>query len=132
MRIGELARATGTKAATIRYYEREGLLPAADRTESNYRDYSDEHLATLSFVRRARELGFSMAQVRELLALSDHDEKPCQDVDQLAQQQLAEVERKIADLSALRDELGQMLRSCQADKIGECQIIGSLGRHSVV
>ncbi|WP_370179967.1 helix-turn-helix domain-containing protein [Alteriqipengyuania sp.] len=132
MRIGELARATGTKAATIRYYEREGVLPAADRTESNYRDYSDEHLATLSFVRRARELGFSMAQVRELLALSDHDEKPCQDVDQLAQQQLAEVERKIADLSALRDELGQMLRSCQADKIGECQIIGSLGRHSVV
>ena len=72
-----------------------------------------------------------MAQVRELLALSDHDEKPCHDVDQLAQQQLAEVERKIADLSALRDELGRMLRSCQADKIGECQIIGNLGRHAV-
>lgn len=131
MRIGELARATGTKTETIRYYEREGILPAADRTDSNYRDYSDEHLATLTFVRRARELGFSMAQVRELLALSDHDEKPCQDVDRLVQQQLAEVERKIADLTALRDELGQMLRSCQADKIGECQIIGSLGRHAV-
>ena len=124
MRIGELARATGTKAETIRYYEREGILPAADRTDSNYRDYSDEHLATLTFVRRARELGFSMAQVRELLALSDHDEKPCQDVDRLVQQQLAEVERKIADL--------KMLRSCQADKIGDCQIIGSLGRHAVV
>ena len=132
MRIGELARATGTKAETIRYYEREGIRPAADRTDSNYRDYSDEHLATLTFVRRARELGFSMAQVRELLALSDHDEKPCQDVDRLVQQQLAEVERKIADLKALHDELGQMLRSCQADKIGDCQIIGSLGRHAVV
>ena len=81
--------------------------------------------------RRARELGFSMAQVRELLALSDHDDKPCQDVDQLVQQQLAEIERKIADLTALRNELGQMLRSCQADKIGECHIIGSLGRHAV-
>lgn len=128
MRIGELARATGTKAETIRYYEREGILPAADRTDSNYRDYSDEHLATLTFVRRARELGFSMAQVRELLALSDHDDKPCEDVDQLVQRQLLEVERKISDLSALRDELGQMLRSCEADRIGECRIVESLAR----
>ena len=102
MRIGELAKATGTKAETIRYYEREGILPAADRTDSNYRDYSDNHLAALTFV------------------------------DRLVQLQLTEVERKIADLMALRDELGQMLRSCQADKIGECQIIGSLGRQSVM
>ena len=131
MRIGELAKATGTKAETIRYYEREGILPAADRTDTNYRDYSDNHLAALTFVRRARQLGFSMAQVRELLALSNHEDNPCQDVERLVQLQLTEVERKIADLMALRDELGQMLRSCQADKIGECQIIGSLGRQSV-
>ena len=128
MRIGELARTTGTKAETIRYYEREGILPAADRTDSNYRDYSDEHLATLTFVRRARELGFSMAQVRELLALSDHEDKPCEDVDQLVQRQLLEVKRKISDLSALHDELQQMLRSCQADRIGDCRIVESLGR----
>jgi len=132
MRIGELARATGTKAETIRYYEREGILPAADRTDSNYRDYSDNHLGALTFIRRARQLGFSMAQVRELLALSDQDDNPCQDVDGLVQQQLAEVERKISDLMVLREELGQMLRSCQADKIGECEIIASLGRHSVM
>ena len=131
MRIGELAKATGTKAETIRYYEREGILPAADRTHSNYRDYSGNHLAALTFVRRARQLGFSMAQVRELLALSHHDDNPCEDVDRLVQQQLAEIERKIADLTALRNELGQMLRSCQADKIGECHIIGILGRHAV-
>ena len=128
MRIGELARATGTKAETIRYYEREGILPSADRTESNYRDYSDDHLATLTFVRRARDLGFSMAQVRELLALSDHDDKPCQDVDRLVQGQLVEIERKIGDLTSLRDELGQMLRSCEADRIGECRIVESLAR----
>ena len=128
MRIGKLAKATGTKAETIRYYEREGILPVADRTDSNYRDYSDRHLATLTFVRRARELGFSIAQVRELLALSDHDDKPCEDVDQLVGRQMAEAERKIVDLTALRDELGQMLRSCQADKIGECRIVESLGR----
>ncbi|GGD64893.1 MerR family DNA-binding protein [Erythrobacter arachoides] len=128
MRIGELARATGTKAETIRYYEREGILPAADRTDSNYRDYSENHLAALTFVRRARELGFSMAQVRELLALSDHDDKPCGNVDQLVQRQLAEVERKIADLTALRTELGEMLRSCRAERIGECRIVESLAR----
>ena len=70
--------------------------------------------------------------MRELLTLSDHDDNPCQDVDRLVQQQLAEVERKISDLMALREELGQMLRSCHADKIVDCQIISSLGRHSVV
>ena len=69
-----------------------------------------------------------MAQVRELLALSDHDEKPCQDVDHLVRQQLADVEQRIADLASLRDELSQMLRSCDADKIGECRIVESLTR----
>ena len=130
MRIGELARATGTKAETIRYYEREGILPAADRTDSNYRDYSQEHLAALKFVRRARELGFSMAQVRELLALSDRDDKPCEDVDQLVRLQLSEVDSRIADLTALREELAQLSRSCQSERIGECQIVESLGRRN--
>ncbi len=128
MRIGELAKATGTKAETIRYYEREGILPAADRTDSNHRDYSPDHLAALTFVRRARELGFSMAQVRELLALSDHEDKPCQDVDQLVRDQLEEVERKIEDLQSLQSELGLMLKSCRSDKIGECRIVESLAR----
>lgn len=128
MRIGELARATGTKAETIRYYEREGILSAADRTDSNYRDYSCDHLVTLAFVRRARELGFSMAQVRQLLALSDHDDKPCEDVDRLVEQQLGDVERKIADLSLLRDELTDMARSCKGQRIGDCRIVDSLGR----
>lgn len=126
MRIGELAQATGTKAETIRYYEREGILPYADRTDSNYRDYSKDHLATLTFVRRARELGFSMAQVRELLALSDRDDKPCQDVDRLARSQIDEVQRKIDDLTAMRDELSRMLAACDTDKIGQCRIVESL------
>lgn len=128
MRIGELAKATGTKAETIRYYEREGILPVADRTDSNYRDYSDEHLAALTFVRRARQLGFSMAQVRELLALSDQDDKPCEDVDKFVHRQLVEVKRQIADLTALHEDMEQMLRSCQADRIGECRIVESLAR----
>ena len=128
MRIGQLAKATGTKAETIRYYEREGILPAADRTAGNYRDYSNEHLATLSFVRRARGLGFSMSQVKELLTLSDNDDKSCSDVDQLVRQQLKEVNRKIENLILLRDELSQMLQSCEASRIGDCQIVERLAQ----
>ncbi|MEE4152823.1 MAG: helix-turn-helix domain-containing protein [Erythrobacter sp.] len=128
MRIGELARATGTKAETIRYYEREGVLPLADRTQGNYRDYSPEHLATLGFIRRARELGFSMAQVRELLDLSDRADKPCEEVDLMVKNQLAEVDRRIADLTRLRGELSQMLGACKGEQIGECRVIESLGR----
>ncbi|MDT0576430.1 helix-turn-helix domain-containing protein [Croceicoccus sp. F390] len=128
MRIGELAKATGTKAETIRYYEREGILPAADRTDNNYRDYSQDHLAALTFVRRARELGFSMAQVSELLDLADNEDKPCGDVDHLVRKQLGEIDRKIDDLTSLRDELGHLLRSCQADRIGDCRIVESLAR----
>ncbi len=128
MLIGELARATGTKAETIRYYERERILPCADRTDGNYRDYSPEHLATLTFIRRARELGFSMAQVRQLLALSDQADKPCIDVDQLVKAQIEVVDRKIADLTALREELGHLLGSCKGERIDECRIVQSLGR----
>ncbi|MWV26826.1 MULTISPECIES: MerR family transcriptional regulator [Sphingomonadales] len=128
MRIGELAKATGTKAETIRYYEREGVLPVADRTDSNYRDYSDSHLATLTFVRRARGLGFNMVQVKELLMLSDHDDKPCEDVDQIVRDHLEDVERKILDLQSLHGELGQLLHSCRSDRVGECRILESLAR----
>lgn len=128
MKIGELARATGTKAETIRYYEREGILPPADRTDGNYRDYSSDHLATLTFVRRARELGFGMAQVRRLLALSDSADKPCEDVDLLVEEQIVEVDRKIADLSALRGELTRMLDACNGSRIGECHVVESLAR----
>ena len=126
MRIGELARATGTKVETIRYYEREGILPPPARTGGNYRDYSPDHLATLTFVRRARELGFGMTQVRRLLALSESAEKSCDDVDRMVQEQIAEVDRKIADLAVLRDELERILRSCAGERIGECRIIESL------
>lgn len=126
MRIGELARATSTKAETIRYYEREGILPRADRTGGNYRDYGPDHLAALSFVRRARELGFTMEQVRQLLALSDEADKPCHEVDQMVQNQLAEIDRKIADLNRLRSELAQMLRACHGERIDECRIVQSL------
>ena len=107
--------------------ERNADERGADRTDGNYRDYSPSHLATLTFVRRARELGFGMTQVRQLLALSDHADKPCGDVDLIVQAQLVEVERKIADLSRLREELAAMLRQCEGESIAECRVVESLG-----
>ena len=107
--IGELARSTGTKVETIRYYERIRLLPPPARTGGNYRAYADGHLARLSFIRRGRALGFSLDDIRELLRLSDDRDRSCADVDRIARVHLMEVERKLADLSALRVELRQLI-----------------------
>ena len=84
MNIGELARAAETKAETIRYYEQIGLLPAPPRTAGNYRDYSAVHVSRLTFIRRARDLGFSIEQIRTLLDLADRKEQSCEAVDAIA------------------------------------------------
>ncbi len=124
--IGELGRLTGTKVETIRYYERIGLLAAPGRTTGNYRAYGAEHLSRLSFIRRSRDLGFSLDQVRALLSLSDDRARPCEAVDAIAKEHLAEVERKIADLKALQRELGKMIDQCRHGTVAECLIIESL------
>lgn len=125
--IGELGKATTTKVETIRYYERIGLLPKPDRTISNYRAYSRPELDRLSFIRRARDLGFTLHRVRDLLALADRREQSCATVDALATAHLAEVERKIADLQALQLELGNLLAQCRRGVIANCRIIEALG-----
>jgi Cu(I)-responsive transcriptional regulator len=127
--IGDLAKATRSKVETIRYYERIGLLPAPERTEGNYRSYGKAHLGRLSFVRRARDLGFSLAQIRDLLGLADERDRSCEAVDAIARQHLADVERKIADLSALRDELADVIRRCRHSTVAECRIIETLAPH---
>ncbi|MEJ1979000.1 MAG: helix-turn-helix domain-containing protein [Acetobacteraceae bacterium] len=124
--IGDLAKRTGTKVETIRYYERIGLLPKPARTEGNYRSYDNEHLGRLSFIRRARDLGFSLDQVRELLGLADQRDRSCEAVDVIARQHLAEVEHKIADLNALRDELADLIGRCRHGTVAECRIIETL------
>lgn len=126
MRIGELARITGVKSETIRFYEREGILVAPPRTRANYRDYGPVEEARLNFVRRARDLGFSMADIRELLDLSDDDSRSCRAVDTLARLHLGKVERKITILQALRDEMTRMIASCEQGAVSECGIIDAL------
>ena len=124
--IGQLATAAQTPAATIRYYEKIGLLPAPARTGSNYRRYDGHALERLSFVCRARDLGFSIDQVRNLLDLSDQREHDCCTVDQLTQAHLATIEQKIADLSALKHHLSQLLVSCHGGTVADCRIIDAL------
>jgi Cu(I)-responsive transcriptional regulator len=124
--IGELGRLTGTKVETIRYYERIGLLAAPGRTAGNYRAYSLAHLNRLSFIRRSRDLGFSLDQIRALLDLSDDRGRPCEAIDAVAKEHLAEVDRKIADLQALRRELDSMIRQCSCGTVADCRIIDAL------
>lgn len=124
--IGALAEATDTKVETVRYYERIGLLPEPGRTAGNYRSYGDIHLGRLSFIRRARDLGFTLDQIRTLLSLAESRDSDCCTVDAIAQDHLADIERKIADLRALRRELRDLIGQCQKGAIAECRIIGAL------
>ena len=125
--IGELGKATDTKVETVRYYERIGLLPKPARTAGNYRAYGAAELGRLSFIRRARDLGFPLDQVRALLDLSDDRTRDCATVDALANEHLREVDRKIADLTALRRELDALLTSCKGGTVADCRIIEALG-----
>ncbi len=124
--IGELAEATDTKVETVRYYERIGILPAPKRTSGNYRAYSAGHLARLSFIRRARDLGFTLDQVRALLALADQKKQDCGTVDALAREHLADIDRKISDLKALRRELSGLIGQCKQGTIADCRILSAL------
>lgn len=126
MKIGELASATGTKVETVRYYEKIGLLPPPARTSANYRAYGAEHLARLSFIRRARDLGFTLEAVRELLTLSDDKTQSCEAVDGIARVHLTEIDRKVRDLKALRSELSRVLGSCSHGTVADCKIIETL------
>lgn len=128
--IGQLAEATGTKVETIRYYEKIGLLQEPARTAGNYRAYSADHLARLSFVRRARDLGFTLDEVRALISLSDRKGQSCGEVDALARAHLADIDRKISDLKALKRHLTGVVESCGRGVIDNCKILEALAPES--
>jgi Cu(I)-responsive transcriptional regulator len=126
LQIGDLARSACIPAATIRYYEKIGLLGSPARSEGNYRRYGQVDLDRLSFVRRARELGFSIEQVKDLLNLADRQEEDCGSVVHLAQAHLADIEHKINDLSTLRQRLSRLVSSCKGGKVADCRILDAL------
>lgn len=127
--IGGLAAATGVKVPTIRYYESVGLLPKPSRTESNRRLYGDDAVHRLRFIRHARELGFEVDDIRQLLDLIDQPNRPCKEVDAIAQRHLTEIESRIRRLNALKREVARMIRECAKGSVAECRIIDVLAHH---
>jgi MerR family transcriptional regulator, mercuric resistance operon regulatory protein len=127
IRIGDLSHRTGCNIETIRYYERISLLPRPSRSASRYRVYGGDDVRRLTFVRRARELGFSLDEVRALLALSaDSGHETCTEVRQLAAGHLVDVRAKIADLRAMERVLADAVRRCDAGEAPGCPLIDAL------
>lgn len=130
MNIGTASEKSGLPPKTIRYYEDIGLL-RPDRAENGYRDYSTSDLHRLRFLQRARGLGFSVEQCRQLLSLYDDKERESADVKRIAAAKLVEIERKIAELVALKEMLGHLVEHCHGDHRPDCPIIDELGGHPV-
>ena len=124
--IGDLSRATGVKATTIRWYEAEGLLPPPARTEGGHRAYGEAHLRRLGFIRHARELGFAMPAIRELLHLAEHPGLDCTAAHGIARAQMAEIDRRVARLLALRAELSRLAVPGDCGVTEDCRVLETL------
>lgn len=129
--IGRLSQETGVKVPTIRYYEQIGLMPAAERSSGNQRLYGAAARRRLSFIRHARDLGFPLEAIRDLLGLTDQPDQPCTAVDAIARAQLTTIRSRIARLQALEDELVRMIGHCAHGRIAECRVIEVLGDHGL-
>jgi DNA-binding transcriptional MerR regulator len=128
--IGKLAERASTKVQTVRYYEEIGLLQPFMRTEGGHRLYGPEDVKRLKFIRHARELGFGIEEVRELLKLSDNPETSCAAADRIAKAHLEQVELRLAKLKALQKELKRMVEECSHSRVSRCRVIEVLGDHS--
>ena len=128
--IGELSKRAHVKVPTIRYYEEMGLLKEAERTAGNQRRYSAAGLERLSFIKHARDLGFSIEAILELIKLQEHPNKSCQTASEIASAQLTSVRQKIKKLRALEKELSRMSRGCNGSgRANECYVLASLADH---
>lgn len=127
--IGRLAEAAGCKVQTVRYYEQVGLLPRPERSGGNQRVYGQADINRLTFIRHARDLGFPIEAIRDLLSLSDRPDQPCEAADAIARTQLVQVERRIEHLNALKLELQRMVAQCSGGRISDCRVIEVLGDH---
>ncbi|MBU6297483.1 MAG: helix-turn-helix domain-containing protein [Alphaproteobacteria bacterium] len=123
---GRLAAHTGCNIETIRYYERAGLLPPPPRSRGGHRLYGQELMKRLNFIRRSRDLGFTLEEIRELLRLVDGRKYTCAQVESLAHQHVQEIGQKISDLRKIRNVLETMAAQCSGGKVPECPIIDTL------
>jgi len=126
MRIGELARQTRCQVETIRYYERVGILPEPQRQQNNYRHYGEPHHRRLRFVRRCRDLGFSLEEVRTLLGMIDGGTSSCAEVEALGRGHLEAVRAKITDLRQMESRLRELVARCQGGNTPDCSFLEEL------
>ncbi|QOW21771.1 helix-turn-helix domain-containing protein [Lysobacter avium] len=128
MKMGEAARLSGCHPETMRYYERIGLLAAPPRTTGGYRDYRPADVDRLRFISRGRNLGFSLEEIRSLLALAEDDGLSCQEVDHLARLHLVDIRARLGDLERMASELERVIDGCSGGERGDCAILDTL-RH---
>ena len=121
-----LARRTGCNLETIRYYEKIGIIPEPPRTDAGYRVYDDRHVERLRFILRARELGFSLDEIRGLLALVDRGTQTCAEVKDRTERHLANVREKIADLKRIERVLAETAAQCSGDEVPDCPVLEAL------
>jgi len=129
MNIGEAAKASGVSAKMIRHYEEAGLIPAATRTESNYRVYSTNDVAMLHFIKQARRLGFAMKQIALLLSLWQDRSRSSREVKALAREHVDELNLRIRELTEMRDTLDNLVKHCRGDSRPECPILEGISAH---
>lgn len=127
--IGDAAKASGVSAKMIRHYESIGLIAEARRTDSGYRLYTEQDVQVLQFIHRGRELGFSLEQIADLLALWQDKGRASSDVRAVALQHIDELDKKIAQMQSMRQTLVQLAKSCHGDKRSECPILEDLATH---
>ena len=124
--IGEAASRSGVSAKMVRHYESLGLLPEVARTDAGYRQYTDSNVHTLRFIRRARDLGFSMAEIAELLKLWQNKRRASADVKHIALAHVADLERRIAEMAAMKQTLQHLAHCCQGNSRPDCPILTEL------
>jgi MerR family transcriptional regulator, copper efflux regulator len=129
--IGEAARQSGVSAKMVRHYESLGLLPRIGRTDSGYRQYTGREIHTLRFIKRARDLGFSMAEIAELLKLWQNRRRSSAEVRRIASRHVADLEQRMAELGAMKETLEHLIQCCQGDHRPDCPIIDELSASHV-
>ena len=133
LKIGEVAERSGVSLQTIRYYEREGLLPAPPRLESGYRMFPENTVRRVRFIKRAQELGFTLAEIRELLALRHDHGRSSADVRAIAEAKIFDIEEKIRTLKAMKNALVSLTSQCSGcDSASDCPILESIDSDEVL
>jgi MerR family mercuric resistance operon transcriptional regulator len=131
LRIGEVAGRAGVNVQTLRFYERRGLLPEPPRRASGYREYAPESVRRVRFIKRAQELGFTLAEVEELLRLREDPRIPCREVRATAETKIADIEEKMRRLPAMRAALAALVESCAANREHHCPLLEALDESPV-